>query len=230
MLESVFWILFFLIFYTYLGYLPILYAAALLWGAKPPSPGKVFKISVVISAYNEEKVIASRVENLLGMDYPAGLCEIIIGSDGSSDATAEIAAGFRDPRVRVIKFEERRGKISVLNDLVKLASGDILVFSDANTLFEKDALKFLVSDFVDEKTGCVCGRLVPKDHEKGVGGEYEGVYWAYESLLKKLEGRLGVTLGANGAIYAVRRHLYGGLPGGLIVEDFVLPMTILEKG
>ena len=231
MIKTVFFISGGLIAYSYIVY-PVL--LIILDKARDTTilnySGDLPKVSVIIAAYNEEKVIDKRIENLLSLDYPKDSLEIIIASDGSDDGTNEILGRVEDGRVTVEVFSERRGKVNVLNDVVPKAKHNIVVFSDANTAFEKDALKKLVRHFGDEKVGCVCGLLKFVSVEGSTSGELEGAYWRYETMLKKLEGVRGSLLGANGAIFALRKNLFFKCPENTIVEDFVVPMKILEKG
>ena len=202
---------------------------------RPPSPNEWPFISIVIAAYKEEAWILSRLENALAMDYPADRFEVLVGCDGKEDLTAELASSFGDDRVRAIVFPQRRGKASVLNDLVPLARGEIVVFSDANTLFERTAARRLVRHFVNEtstgsaaRIGGVVGRLVLTDPM--TGSNVDGVYWRYENFLKACEGRLGALLGANGGIYAIRKSLVEPLPPTTILDDFVIGMRVHSQG
>jgi cellulose synthase/poly-beta-1,6-N-acetylglucosamine synthase-like glycosyltransferase len=187
-------------------------------------------VSIVIAAHNEEKVILTKIKNLAAMDYPKELIEIIIGSDGSDDATVNILTENSLSCMKIFDFKERRGKVNVLKDLVNSAKGEILVFSDANTMYEPDAVKRLAAHFSDLGVGCVCGRLKLRSPDNVKEGEYEGIYWRYESAIKRMEGELGAVLGANGGIYAIRKELFPEIPNNTIVEDFVIPMKILERG
>ncbi|QDU41078.1 Poly-beta-1,6-N-acetyl-D-glucosamine synthase [Maioricimonas rarisocia] len=185
-------------------------------------------VSLVIAAYREEAVIMQRLNNALLCDYPADRLEILIGCDGNEDATGELVRSCPDSRVRLLQFDQRRGKPSVLNDCVAQARGDILVFSDANTFFEPDAIRRLIAHFDDAEIGGVCGKLLLVDPE--TGGNVDGLYWRYENFLKECEGRLGALLGVNGAIYAMRRSLYQPIPPETIVDDFLIGMRIHLKG
>ena len=176
----------------------------------------------MISAHNEEQCIAERVKNALASDYPREKLEIVIASDGSDDRTHEIVRQFADEGVRLVAYDGRRGKAAVLNASVGATRGQIIVFSDANTNFEPDAIRRLVRWFADVEVGVVCGRLVLTD--AATGKNADGVYWRYETFLKQCEGRLGGLLGANGAIYAMRRELYCPVPDNTIVDDFVIPL------
>jgi cellulose synthase/poly-beta-1,6-N-acetylglucosamine synthase-like glycosyltransferase len=185
-------------------------------------------VAIVISAYNEETHIVSRIENLLALDYPADRLRAYIGSDGSRDRTAELMAQFKDdPRVVALPFEVNRGKASVLNDLVSRTSEPVVVFSDANTYFERSALKRLVSRFEDPKVGGVTGELRLMGND---GDNQDSLYWRIEQFLKFFEARIGALLGANGAIYAIRRTLWQPLRPDTICDDFCVAMNVSAAG
>ncbi len=181
-------------------------------------------VSVIIAAYKEEEIILQRLQNAVLMDYPADRIEIIVGCDGAEDLTGELVGMFTDSRVRLVQFPQRRGKASVLNDCVPLARGEIVVFSDANTMFDGDALKKLVRHFRDANVGGVCGKLILTDATTGENAD--GMYWRYENFIKRSEARLGVLLGFNGAIYAIRKELYQSIPQQTIIDDFLIGMRI----
>jgi len=186
-------------------------------------------VAVVISAYNEETHIVSRIENLLALDYPADRLRAYIGSDGSRDRTAELMAQFKnEPRVVALPFEVNRGKASVLNDLVSRTVEPIVVFSDANTYFERSALKRLVSRFRDPKVGGVTGEL--RLLGNAGGDNQDSLYWRIEQFLKFFEARIGALLGANGAIYAIRRELWQPLRPDTICDDFCVAMNVSAAG
>jgi len=187
-------------------------------------------VSIIIAAYNEDKVIEKKVQNCLSLDYPKDSLEIIVASDGSTDRTNDIVRQYAQAGIQLIAYPQRRGKVNVLNSTVPGAKGDIIVFTDANAVFQKDAISKLIRPFSNEKIGCVCGLLKFLSAEGSSSGELEGVYWRYETFLKKREGAMGSLLGANGAIYAIRKELFFACPPDTIVEDFVIPMKILEKG
>ncbi len=182
---------------------------------------------LILAAFNEESVIAERLLNALAMDYPPEKFEVIVGTDGCSDRTAEIVRGFADSGVRLLEFRGNRGKASVLNDAVAQARGEIVLMSDANTQIEPRAALNLARWFADPEVGSVVGRLVLVDPVTGRNAD--GLYWKYETFLKKCEARLGALLGANGAIYAIRRDLYAPIPAGTIVDDFVIPLLAKQR-
>ncbi|SEL70523.1 Glycosyltransferase, catalytic subunit of cellulose synthase and poly-beta-1,6-N-acetylglucosamine synthase [Colwellia chukchiensis] len=185
-------------------------------------------VSIIIAAYNEETCIKARVENLLALDYPQDKLTFLIGSDGSSDATAEILTAFAVENLQVHIFNENRGKMSVLNDLVNLAQDDILIFSDANTHFQTDTISKLTRHFDNHKIGAVCGELHLVDSDSG--DNKDNVYWRYEQVLKFHESRLNALQGANGAIYAIRKALFMPLPANTIVDDFQIAMNVAKQG
>jgi len=186
------------------------------------------RVSLILAAHNEEEVIERTLERCLSTEYPRDRLEILLGSDASSDRTVEIARKFEADGVRVLAFPERRGKLAVVRDCAREARGEILAFSDANTLLRPDAVGNLVRHFSDPTIGAVCGEL------RLVGPEGrpvdEGLYWRYEQTLKLLESRLDSVLGANGAIYAIRKDLFPQLPLNLITDDFVIPMSARSRG
>jgi cellulose synthase/poly-beta-1,6-N-acetylglucosamine synthase-like glycosyltransferase len=184
-------------------------------------------VAVVIAAFNEETHLQARIDNLLALDYPSDRLRCYIGSDGSSDRTNAILGQVSDPRVRAVVFEQNRGKASVLNDLVAMASEEIVAFSDANTFYHRDALKRLVPHFVDGNVGGVSGEL--RLIQAG-GDNQDSLYWRIEQMLKFFESRIGGLLGANGAIYALRRRLWRPMPVDTICDDFHAAMQVASGG
>lgn len=234
MLEIIFWAGIFLLFYTYLGYPLILLIIIRMVGTKTVEYKKVNKlpnVSILIAAYNEEKAIGDKLKNCLALYYPAELLEVYVASDGSSDKTNDIVRGCaeKDKRIHLLEFP-RTGKSGVLNRAMACIKSEIVVFSDANTEYMRDALTNLIKHFSDEKIGCVCGRLIYRNPGEVVSGKGESFYWRYETKLKKMESRLGYVAGANGAIYAIRRELFEPLPTGTINDDFMISMRIVRKG
>ena len=184
------------------------------------------RLSLVLAAFDEEACIREKIENCLSLDYPHDRLEIVLGCDGCTDRTAELARAAGRGRVRVVELAPRQGKATVLARLVPAASGDVVVLTDANVLFHPGALRALARRFRDPSVGAVVGRL----RLRATGRGREGLYWAYETFLKYLEGKLGCVLGANGGIYAIRRILFGPLPADTITDDFVVPLRIAVKG
>lgn len=184
-------------------------------------------VAVIISAYNEEKCIEARIQNLLALDYPEDKLTFLIGSDGSSDETVNIAKKFETKQLQFIDFKNNRGKASVLNDLVAQAQADVLVFSDANTEFDTQAVHRLTRHF-SQGVDAVCGELHLVDNASGEN--QDGVYWLYERVLKFHESRIGGLLGANGAIYAIKKEAYQPIPADTVVDDLTIVLRIAESG
>ena len=176
---------------------------------KPQPSGQAFlpTVSILISAYNEEGVIERKIHNILSIDYPKDKLQVLIGDDGSADRTAEIVASYADRGITLVKAPKNAGKAAMLNRLHTHATGDILVFCDANTMFFPNAVRKLVGPFIDKKMGCVCGHLILSDRSGSVLGKGESSYWDLESEMKKFEGALDLLIGGNGALYPIRRDL-----------------------
>ncbi|MGE5486391.1 MAG: glycosyltransferase family 2 protein [bacterium] len=184
-------------------------------------------VSILVCAHNEEAVIARRLKNCAELEYPADHVEILLGCDGCTDGTARTAAATGIAGLRIFEYP-RAGKPETLNRMVPEARGDVLVFTDANSEFQADALEALVRHFEDPSVGCVCGEL--RLRAEAGSSRSEGLYWRYETLLKFLESRLNALLGANGAVFAIRRELYRPLPPGTIIDDFLIAMRVREQG
>ena len=185
--------------------------------------------SLIIAAHNEEAVLRAKLENALAMDYPAERLDIIVVSDASTDGTDRIAAEFAERGVRLHRQAVRGGKTEAQNAGVRLARGQFLAFSDANSMYAPNALKRLLAPFADERVGCVCGELQYANPDDQGAGKGEGLYWRYEQFLKHRESLLSSALGANGAIYALRRELFVELRGD-IISDFVAPLYAWQRG
>jgi cellulose synthase/poly-beta-1,6-N-acetylglucosamine synthase-like glycosyltransferase len=220
----VFWACMAGVVYAYVGYPALVWALSRLLGRRrqPPAAGDLPSVSLLVAAYNEEAEIEKRIQTALMMDYPPEKLEIVIASDGSSDATADIVRSYAHRGVRLLDYRQRRGKAAVLNAAFDEVEGEIVLLSDANTHIDPPALRRLVRWFDDPEVGVVCGRLILTD--PATGRNADSLYWKYETFLKKCEGQLGGLLGANGAIYAIRHQLFAPIPDDTIVDDFVLPL------
>ncbi|MCP4230108.1 MAG: glycosyltransferase family 2 protein [bacterium] len=228
--EALFWGGVFLVVYTYVLY-PILIGLLARFFRKRPvlqSVGEVPAVNLFVAAYNEEKVISEKVANSLELDYPLDRFKLVIASDGSGDATADIVNGFDDDRVVLLDYKERSGKVGVHNKSIPGLDCDIVVFSDANIIFRPEAIKKLVAPFADPNVGAVSGGLHVINSEGGDTGE--GFYWRYESFLKRKESEFGTALGATGPIFAIRKELFQPLDENTLVEDFVLVMKLVSRG
>ncbi len=229
-LEWIFWLSASLIVYTHAGY-PLL-LRLLVWlrrERRPRLPVEPYlpAVTLIVAAHDEQDVIARRIDNALALDYPSEKLELIVASDGSADATVELAreAAARDRRVRVLDLP-RRGKVATQDAAVESAGGEILAFSDANALWDPDALERLVRRFAEARLGYVCGQL---RYTAADGGNQEGAYWRFENTVRALEGRLGSVTAGNGAIYAVRREAYLKLDPRTS-HDLSLPFNLVKRG
>lgn len=229
--QTIFWIAILIPFYAYIGYPLVLLALRLLIRREvKKGPIQPF-ISLLIPAYNEDDVIARKIENSLALDYPAELLEIVVASDGSKDRTAETAQRLADgQRVRVLAFPQNRGKIATLNASVPELRGEIVVFSDAPAMLFPGSVRLLIENFADPAVGAVSGLYkVVKADEVDVG-KSEDLYWKYETFLKIQESQIDSTLGGHGHLHAIRKDLYPYPPAGTINDDYIIPISVLAKG
>ena len=230
-----FWTAITVLAYQYVGY-PLALAGLAWWRgrgdalvAEESRSSETPSVSLVISAYDEEEVIARKLENALLLDYPRELLEIVVASDGSKDRTEEITRRFADRGVVLYAFRPNRGKNLVLNDVLPLLKGDVVVFTDANGMYQKDAIRHLVRPFADPRVGSVCGELVYKNFNENPIAEGYNRYWELDQMQKRLESRLGSLLGANGSIFAVRRSLCRPIAND-VCNDMVQPIWVAAAG
>jgi len=227
-IQAIFWLTIFFLFYIYFGY-PVLLSLIAAARRKLSKTDDTCQpnVSLIIAAYNEEKIIKEKSENSLKLIYPKDKLEIIVFSDASTDRTDEIVKSYADQGIKLIRIEGRKGKTYCQNEAAKISQGEILVFSDANSMYEPDAIRKLVHRFADERVGCVSGELRYRSGEKSVEGER--TYWKYDQTIKRLESMVSSLVTVNGAIYAVRKDLYEPLSTDDI-SDFVEPLKIVQKG
>lgn len=185
-------------------------------------------VSFIVAAYNEEDYILQKIKNSLALDYPKEKIELVFITDGSTDNTGNIIKMF--PGIKHFHKNERRGKINAINRVFPLLNSDILIFSDANTDINKDGIKNIVKNFYDQNVGVVAGEKRIYKNEENSSAEGEGIYWKYESYLKKLDSELYSTMGAAGELFAVRKSEMMYVEEDILIEDFYLSMKILEKG
>jgi glycosyltransferase involved in cell wall biosynthesis len=233
MIKFWFWISAGFAVYVYLGYPLLIWALQAVFGSSPRKPPIEPSVSLLVAAYNEAAVIGEKIKNSLGLDYPADKLEIVVASDGSKDATADIVralAAESGGRVRLLDFQVNRGKTTVLNDAVPELRNEIVAFSDASSMLAPDSLRILVQHFSDPRIGAASGvyRLLQKD--KAHLGSQEDLYWKYETFLKVQEAKVGAFTGAHGSLYAIRRELYPFPSANTINDDFTIPIRILERG
>jgi cellulose synthase/poly-beta-1,6-N-acetylglucosamine synthase-like glycosyltransferase len=229
--EVVFWISVTLLVYIYVGY-PVVAALRARRRPERRPPERVEpSVSVVVVAYNEADRIGARIENLLELDYPADRLSIVVASDGSTDDTVARAKLCSDRRVTVRSFSIRRGKAGVLNILVPGLRSDIVVFADARQHFDRETLRALVDNFADATVGGVGGQLVLTTRNRpAAAGRGAAFYWRYETFIRSTEARADSTIGATGAIYAIRRRLFQPIPDDTILDDVLIPLHIVRQG
>ncbi|MGH9735299.1 MAG: glycosyltransferase family 2 protein [Candidatus Acidiferrales bacterium] len=185
-------------------------------------------VTFIVPAYNEEKHLPAKLANLRALDYPRERLQVIIVSDGSTDGTNAILDKVQDAWIEPVILSQRGGKANALNCAAARASHDLLVFSDAGTMFEPDAVRKLVRHFANPQIGAACGAL--RFQASAESQQTEGVYWKYESALRLMESRLGASLNASGAVYALRRDAYQPLPQGAVLDDLLVPMNARKMG
>jgi len=237
--KALFWIAAVLLAYVYVGYALVAAIRARLRPKQRLRAPVEPTVSIVVVAYNEAARIAARIENLLSLDYPADRVDIVIASDGSTDDSVSRALAYAGrapqhgaaPSVSVLAFPERRGKAAVLNAVVPSLRGDVVVFADARQRFERGALRALVENFADPGVGGVSGELVLTAGDNiAAAGRGTALYWRYEKFIRATEGRTDSTVGATGAIYAIRRALFEPIPDDTILDDVVIPLRIVRRG
>lgn len=216
--------------WVFLGYPLLLRILVRLRGPRPVARADIEpRVSLVISAYNEARVLGEKIENALALDYPREKLQVAVISDASTDGTDDIARRYAERGVTLFRQDERRGKTAGLNRTVPLLAGEVVVFSDANAMYEPDAIRKLVRNFADPTVGCVTGEARYRPAGRGTADAGESAYWNYELQIKRLETAVGSSVGGDGAIYAIRRHLWWELPETAI-NDFLNPLQIVAAG
>lgn len=229
MTAVVFWLSIAGILTAYLVY-PLALAALAAFRRRPVARGaEMPKVSILIAAHNEESSIEATLRNKLELDYPADRREIIVISDGSEDRTEEIVRSYSLRGVRLLVQTPRKGKTSALNMAVPQASGDVIVFSDANSIYRKDALRAIAANFADPAVGYVTGKMIYVDETGSVIGDGCSAYMKYENILRTFETRVGSVVGVDGGVDAVRKSLYEPMRPDLL-PDFVLPLRVVDRG
>lgn len=238
--KIVFWLLLFAVFYSYLGYGIILGILVKLKKIFYPDTSEANSneysptVSFIVCAFNEEDWMAEKIANSISLDYPAHLIEYVFVTDGSNDATPDIVSNYPYPphiRWRLMHHPARNGKIAAFHRAMETIQSDLVVSTDANTLVNKEAVREMVKHFQNPQVGAVAGekRVRMKENEAAHGAG-EGIYWKYESLLKKWDAELWTVVGAAGELFAIRTSLYEAVPKDSIIEDFYLTLRIAQKG
>lgn len=228
MFVTIFWACAAWLAYVYVGYpVAVLCLGRVINRAVRKGPHTPF-VTIIIAAYNEERAIGETLRNKLALEYPRDCLDIVVVSDGSTDRTDEIVRGFASAGVRLIRQDPRQGKTSALNRAVEAARGEVIVFSDANSLYHRDAVRQLAENFADPAVGYVTGRMRYRHDDSAVGGGCSS-YMRYEDALRRAESRLGSLVGVNGGIDAVRASLYRRMPPDEL-PDLALPLLVIEQG
>ena len=236
-LKILFWICLVICIYTYVGYGVLLYLLVLLKRmvkGKPkqielPEDSQLPDVAFMVCAYNEQDVVEMKMQNIHELDYPKDKLHVVWVTDGSSDNTNEYLKAY--PEVEVIYSPERRGKTAALNHGMSMVTSDITVMTDANTMVNREAIREIVRCMQDPKVACVAGeKRVMSRHEGEIAAEGEGLYWKYESALKRLDSELYSAMGAAGELNAIRTHLYEKMSETALLDDFVMSMRMVEQG
>jgi cellulose synthase/poly-beta-1,6-N-acetylglucosamine synthase-like glycosyltransferase len=227
----IFWGSVVLLGYIYIGY-PLIAAARARLRPKARIVAAIEPtVSIIVVAHNEGDRIARRIDNLLALDYPADRLEIVVASDGSTDDTVAQARAYRSAGVIVRAFATRRGKAAVLSRAVPTLHGEIVLFADARQRFDRDTLRVLVANFADPTVGGVSGELVLTTRTQGAAVSHgTALYWRCEKFIRSTEGKADSTVGATGAIYAIRRALFEPIPDDTILDDVLVPLRIVRRG
>jgi cellulose synthase/poly-beta-1,6-N-acetylglucosamine synthase-like glycosyltransferase len=228
MIEVVFWTACMTLIYVYLLFPVIVRLLARQFGTPVAEADVLLGVTIIVTAYNEEKGILEKIENLLSLDYPSDLVDIIVASDASSDATDQLVRDCGSDRVQLLRVEGRKGKTNCQNAAAAIARGEIVVFTDATTRLDPQAVRALVRRFYSASVGCVAGRLVYESRTENVTGRGGETYWDYEIKLRVAESALGSLVGVSGCLYAVRRTAYRAI-NPCLISDFVISMKMREQ-
>jgi poly-beta-1,6-N-acetyl-D-glucosamine synthase len=230
-MRWLFWGSVILVAYTYVGYAGWLWLRSR-WRRRPVHSGSITPaISVVLVVRNEAGALPAKLRNLMAMNYPPERVEVVVVSDGSTDQTEQILADFPvQDRMRVVLHHEPRGKAAGLNEALRLASGEIVVFTDARQRLEPEAVRRLVGNFADPAVGCASGELMLGHPESGEAGSGMGRYWRIEKKIREWESASGSVVGATGALYAARRELIPEVPEETLLDDVYIPMHVVRQG
>lgn len=225
----IFWLSVLGILYPYVGYAGVIWLIAKVRRDPCVLSDRLPTVTLLVAAYNEEAVIARKIRNSLALDYPREKLEILVVTDGCTDGTDAVVKGFEKDGVRLLSRAQRQGKVNALNAAIPLAKGEIVVCSDANAFFDPQNLKLLVRHFGDPRVAMVAGEKRIRADGKAVSAG-EGLYWRYESYLKRLDSSVSTVLGATGEIFALRKDRFEPLPPDAVIEDFVLSMRYVQQG
>ncbi len=233
--QIIFWVLLFVIFYTYIGYGIVLYILVRIkrfFNKKNDvflSDDQLPEVTLLVAAYNEEDYVKAKVENTLQLNYPATKLHQIWVTDGSNDKTPELLKAYT--QVQVLHLPERNGKIAAMNRAVKFVKTPIVVFSDANTMLGVDSVLRIAQMFADPKVGCVSGeKRIFNAAEEAASAAGEGIYWKYESALKRWDAELCSAVGAAGELFAIRTELFNEVEPDTLLDDFIISLRVAMQG
>lgn len=229
-MRLLFWSSIAVIAYTYFGYPAWLWVRGTWKSAAVRRAEFLPSISIVMVVRNEEAILDRKLRNLLSLNYPADACEIVIVSDGSSDGTERVLRENSCNRIRSILLAQAHGKAAGLNEALKAATKDVVVFTDARQEIESGALQLLMKNFADPSVGCASGELLLGDPQAGESARGVGLYWRMEKEIRQMESSSGSVVGATGAFYAVRRTLLVSVPVDTILDDVFIPMNVVRQG
>ena len=220
-----------IITYTYAGYAGWLWLRRR-WRYRPVKATQFTPpLSIVMVVRNEAEVLERKLRNLAELNYPEELCRIIVVSDGSSDGTNDILSQWsKRSGIEIILHPDSQGKAARLNDAIRAATGEIVVFTDGRQRIETDAIRFLAENFADPEVGCASGELMLGEPESGENVKGMGLYWRIEKTVRELESASGSVVGATGALYAVRRSLLVAIPAETVLDDVYIPMNVVRQG
>ncbi len=231
-LKIFFWILIFFIFYPYVGYPVLLWCLSIFRKRrKDSSLNKDYEptVTLFVTAYNEEDFVDAKIANSRILDYPADKLEFVWVTDGSDDKTNELLSKY--PEVRVLFEPERKGKINAMNRGMDFIDSEIVIFSDGNTLLNKNSIREIVNGFSNSKVGCIAGeKRIEITQKEDAAATGEGLYWKYESWIKKLDSSNGSCVGAAGELFAIRKNLFFKVSPDTILDDFIISLTIAMQG
>ena len=228
-LQGIFWLSFLALFYTYVGYPILVFIISRLSSKKVDKQEIEPSVTILITAYNEEEAIRSKLENTLKVEYPQDKLEILVASDGSNDRTDEMVKEFGSRGVKLFHQKGRKGKTYTQNKAVEKATGEIVLFSDATTEYKPNVLREILPNFADEEIGCVAGKLVYVDSSDSDVGKGAKSYWNYETFLKESESRACSLIGASGCLYAVRKTAYQPMYPEAC-SDFLICTVVYKQG
>ncbi len=228
-----FWILLFLIIYSYIIYPVLIFLLGSFWGKNKNTKQEIKRsdlptITLLVTAYNEIDVVEQKVQNSYSLVYPKGKLKYLWVTDGSNDGTPEKLKQYEN--ITLLHSDERKGKIHAMNRAATTVESDIIVFCDANTLLTKDTLLHIGKHFNNPKVGCVAGEKQIIGHDTSAAGTGEGLYWKYESWIKRFDFKFNTTLGAAGELFAVRRELYQPVEADTVLDDFIISLRIAASG